>query len=88
MAASELRGRLFEAAAARLAVPANRLTANGVFHVEGADTQENYWTVAGDIDLNDRIAGAFPSKDPESYRLVGTSPVSSDSEAVGRGLYS
>jgi CO/xanthine dehydrogenase Mo-binding subunit len=79
VAASELRGRLFEAAAARLAVPVNRLMAiDGVFHVEGAATQENYWTFAGEIDLNDRITGAFPNKDPESYRLVGTSPVSSD----------
>jgi CO/xanthine dehydrogenase Mo-binding subunit len=79
VAASELRGRLFEAAAARLAVPTIRLTAiDGVFHVEGAATQENYWTVASDIDLNDRIAGAFRSKDPDIYRLVGTSPVSSD----------
>ena len=77
-AAGELRGRLFRAAAIRLAVQPDELTAEkGVFYHVGAPTGESYWTVAEDIDLNDRITGAFPLKKPDNYTVVGTSPVSS-----------
>jgi nicotinate dehydrogenase subunit B len=79
MAATEMRGRLFEAAATRLAAPTSQLSAiEGVFHVSGTATEEDYWTVVGDVDLDERINGDFPSRDPKAYRLVGTSPVSPD----------
>jgi nicotinate dehydrogenase subunit B len=79
VAAAEMRGRLFQAAAARLGVPASQLSAvDGVFHIAGTVTEVTYWTVIGDVDLDERIAGGFPGKDPKTYRLVGTSPVSPD----------
>jgi nicotinate dehydrogenase subunit B len=79
VAATEMRGRLFQAAAVRLAVPVSQLSAiEGVFHVAGTATEENYWTVVGDVDLEEPINGAFPSRDPRAYSLVGTSPVSPD----------
>jgi nicotinate dehydrogenase subunit B len=64
VAATEMRGRLFQAAAVRLAVPVSQLSAiEGVFHVAGTATEENYWTVVGDVDLEEPINGAFPSRD-------------------------
>jgi nicotinate dehydrogenase subunit B len=76
-AAAEMRGRLFEAAAARLGVPASQLSSvDGIFRVAETATGLDYWTVVGDVDLERRITGDFASKDPKTYALVGTSPVS------------
>ena len=88
VAAAEMRGRLFQAAAARLGVPGSQLSAvDGVFHIAGTVTEVTYWTVIGDVDLDERIAGGFPGKDPKTYRLVGTSLVRSGQRvdvSVGR----
>jgi nicotinate dehydrogenase subunit B len=78
-AAIEMRGRLFGAAATRLGVAASQLSAiDGIFHVAGTTTEMDYWMVAADVDLDERISGQFLGKDPAAYRLVGTSPVSPD----------
>lgn len=79
MAASELRGLLFAAAAERLSIDVGRLDAlDGVFRIEQLATSETYWTVASSVDMERSITGAFPSKAAADYRIVGTNAISGE----------
>jgi CO/xanthine dehydrogenase Mo-binding subunit len=39
----------------------------------GTDTGRDYWSMAGTIDLDRRVSGTAPVKNPAHYRIVGTS---------------
>jgi nicotinate dehydrogenase subunit B len=74
-AASELRGRLFAAAARLMGVAETELSSmDGEFLFHEKPCGVNYWSVASAIDLAAPISGSFAPKSPDEYRLVGTSP--------------
>jgi nicotinate dehydrogenase subunit B len=76
VAASELRGRLFAAAAGQMGVSETELSSmEGEFLRHGNPCGVSYWSVASTVDLGAPISGSFAPKSPDEYRLVGTSPV-------------
>ena len=63
VAAAEMRGRLFQAAAARLGVPASQFSAvDGVFHIAGTVTEAEvtYWTVMATSISTKELQEVFP----------------------------
>jgi nicotinate dehydrogenase subunit B len=72
-----LRNSLFKAAANRLNVRRDELTAtSGQFLVSGSPSSETYWSVSDDVNLDDAITADVAAKDPSDYRVVGTSAAS------------
>jgi nicotinate dehydrogenase subunit B len=75
VAACELRGRLFSAAARLMEIAETELSStDGEFLYRGKPCGVSYWSVASAVDLEASITGRFSPKSPGAYRLVGTSP--------------
>ena len=71
---AEVRAKALERAALRLNCSPDDLTvADGRFLQNGAATGQDYWSVAGEIDLSQPATGSAPVKPRESYRVVGKS---------------
>src|SRR5882724_1483824 len=71
---AEVRAKALERAALRLNCSPDDLTvADGQFLQNGAATGQDYWTVAGEIDLTQAVTGMAPVKPASSYRVVGHS---------------
>jgi len=72
LAAAELRERLFAAASMRLSGAAGTLQADaGCFYLDKKPTEETYWSVARDLDLQQAVSGRAAPKSPADYVLVG-----------------
>ncbi|HLM12335.1 MAG TPA: molybdopterin cofactor-binding domain-containing protein [Reyranella sp.] len=71
---AEVRAKALERAALRLNCSRDDLTVvDGQFMQNGAATGQNYWTVAGEIDLTQAATGTAPVKPASAYRVVGSS---------------
>ena len=71
---AEVRAKALERAALRLNCSRDDLTVvDGQFLQNGAATGQDYWTVAGEIDLTQAATGSAPVKPAASYRIVGHS---------------
>jgi nicotinate dehydrogenase subunit B len=71
---AEVRAKALERAALRLNCSRDELTVvDGRFHQNGAPTDQDYWSVAGEIDLSQNVTGTIPPKPASSYKVVGTS---------------
>lgn len=71
---AEVRAKALERAALRLNCSRDELTVvDGRFHQNGAPTDQDYWSVAGEIDLSQNVTGTTPPKPTSSYKVVGTS---------------
>jgi nicotinate dehydrogenase subunit B len=72
VACAEARGLYLAAAAARLAVPSDKLTvADGEIQAPDGQTV-TYWELADDSLLDTTATGTYPVKSPNAYRIVGT----------------
>jgi CO/xanthine dehydrogenase Mo-binding subunit len=71
---AEVRAKALERAALRLNCSPDDLTVvDGRFLQNGAPTGQDYWSVAGEIDLTQAATGSAPVKPVSSYRVVGRS---------------
>ena len=71
---AEVRAKALERAALRLNCSRDELTVvNGRFVQNGVVTDQDYWTVAGEIDLTQAVTGTAPTKLRASYKVVGQS---------------
>ena len=71
---AEVRAKALERAALRLNCSPDDLTvADGQFLQNGQATGQDYWTVAGEIDLSQAVTGSVKPKPAASYKLVGQS---------------
>ena len=71
---AEVRAKALERAALRLNCSRDDLTVvDGQFLQNGAATGQDYWTVAGEIDLTQAATGTAPVKPASAYRVVGSS---------------
>jgi CO/xanthine dehydrogenase Mo-binding subunit len=71
---AEVRAKALERAALRLNCSRDELTvAEGRFLQNGAATGQDYWTVAGEIDLSQAVTGTAAVKATASYKVVGSS---------------
>jgi len=71
---AEVRAKALERAALRLNCSRDELTvAEGRFLQNGAATGQDYWTVAGEIDLTQPVVGTTAPKPAAAYRVVGQS---------------
>jgi CO/xanthine dehydrogenase Mo-binding subunit len=72
LACAEVRALFLDRAAELLRCPPAELTiADGKFLRAGKETGRDYWSMAGDVDLERRASGTAPTKLPSSYRIVG-----------------
>ncbi len=86
LACAEVRSLFIDRAAQVLKCPADELTiADGQFLHGGKQTGHNYWSLAGDINLDRRATGTAPVKQPSSYRIVGKNLPRLDLPAKIRG---
>jgi len=71
---AEVRAMAIERAALRLNCSPQDLTVDdGRFQQNGKPTEQDYWTVAGEIDLTQKPTGAAAPKPVSAYRFVGQS---------------
>ena len=71
---AEVRAKALERAALRLNCSRDELTVvEGRFLQNGAQTGQDYWTVAGEIDLTQSVIGTTTPKPAAAYRVVGQS---------------
>jgi CO/xanthine dehydrogenase Mo-binding subunit len=71
---AEVRSLFLERIAQTLGCPVAELSIEqGKFLRAGKDTGRDYWTIAGDVDLDRRATGGAPTKPPSAYRIVGRS---------------
>jgi len=71
---AEVRSLFLDRLAEALNCPVGELTVeNGRFLRRGGETGRDYWSMAGEIDLERRASGTAPVKRPSAYRIVGTS---------------
>ena len=71
---AEVRAKALERAALRLNCSRDELTVvDGRFVQNGVVTDQDYWTVAGEIDLTQAVTGTAPTKLRASYKVVGQS---------------
>ncbi len=74
MACAEVRALFLDAAAARLScVRAELSVEDGGIRRNGRDTGLSYWSLAHEIDLKRAPTGEVAPKNPDDYRIVGTS---------------
>jgi nicotinate dehydrogenase subunit B len=72
LACAEVRSLFLDRAAGALGCPPAELsTADGKFPRAGRETGRDYWSMAGEVDLDRRATGTAPVKLPSSYRIVG-----------------
>lgn len=71
---AEVRAKALDRAALRLNCSPDELSVvDGQFLQNGAATGQDYWTVAGEIDLSQPVTGTAPPKKPDAYKVVGRS---------------
>jgi len=71
---AEVRAKALERAALRLNCSRDDLTVvDGRFLQSGQETGQDYWSVAGEIDLTQPPTGSAPPKPASSYKVVGQS---------------
>ena len=71
---AEVRAKALDRAALRLNCSRDELSvADGRFLQNGAETGQDYWSVAGEIDLTQAATGAAAVKPVASYKVVGKS---------------
>jgi CO/xanthine dehydrogenase Mo-binding subunit len=71
---AEVRAKALDRAALRLNCSPQDLTVvDGKFLQNGNPTGQDYWTVAGEIDLTQTATGSAPPKPASAYRFVGQS---------------
>lgn len=71
---AEVRAKALDRAALRLNCSPDELSVvDGQFLQNGAATGQDYWTVAGEIDLSQPVTGNAPPKKPAAYKVVGRS---------------
>lgn len=71
---AEVRAKALERAALRLNCGRDELSVvDGRFHQNGAPTDQDYWTVAAEIDLSQNVTGTVPTKPATLYKVVGAS---------------
>jgi CO/xanthine dehydrogenase Mo-binding subunit len=71
---AEVRAKALERAALRLNCSRDDLAvADGQFLQNGAPSGQDYWSVAGEIDLTQAVTGTAPVKPASQYRVVGKS---------------
>jgi len=88
-AAAEARRSLLQLASARLNAPVDQLTVTrGVVSVFGNPQRSiSYGELLGDRRFDLEVSGTAPTKRPESYRLVGSSPRRNDLPDKVSGRY-
>ena len=88
-AAAEARRSLLQLASARLNAPVDQLTVTrGVVSVSGNPQRSiSYGELLGDRRFDLEVSGTAPTKAPESYRLVGSSPRRNDLPDKVSGRY-
>ena len=86
---AEASGRYLAAAAARLGVPADKLTVADGQILAPNGRASSYWELADARLLDQPTAGGYPPKPASAYRLVGTSPPRLDlpDKLTGRPRY-
>ena len=71
---AEVRAKALERAALRLNCSRDDLTVEGGRILQnGADSGQDYWSVAGEIDLSQNVTGTAPVKPASAYKVVGQS---------------
>ncbi|MBX3501719.1 MAG: xanthine dehydrogenase family protein molybdopterin-binding subunit [Alphaproteobacteria bacterium] len=71
---AEVRAKAIERAALRLNCSPDDLSVEGGrFLRNGAESGQDYWSVAGEIDLSQNVTGSAPVKPSASYKVVGQS---------------
>jgi CO/xanthine dehydrogenase Mo-binding subunit len=86
LACAEVRALFLQQAAAKLGCAVSDLTvADGRFLRRGQDTGHDYWSLAGDIDLDRPATGSAPTKPPSAYTVVGRNMPRIDLPAKVRG---
>ncbi|MFO1081357.1 MAG: molybdopterin cofactor-binding domain-containing protein [Reyranellaceae bacterium] len=71
---AEVRAKALERAALRLNCSPDELSvADGRFLQNGAETGQDYWSVAGELDLSQPVTGRVVPKPAAQYRVVGRS---------------
>jgi CO/xanthine dehydrogenase Mo-binding subunit len=71
---AEVRAKAIERAALRLnCSPDDLAVEGGQFLQDGAATGQDYWSVAGEIDLSQNVTGTTPVKPASAYKIVGQS---------------
>ena len=71
---AEVRAKAIERAALRLnCSPQDLIVDDGRFLQNGKPTEQDYWTVAGEIDLTQKPTGSVAPKPAATYRFVGQS---------------
>jgi CO/xanthine dehydrogenase Mo-binding subunit len=69
---AEVRSMFLDRVADALGCPAAELSIeNGKFLRRGKDTGRDYWSMAGEINLDRRATGTAPTKLPSTYKIVG-----------------
>ena len=72
--AAELNHRLIGAASMRLQAGRSAISSqDGLFYCDGHATEETFWTVVADADLETPLGGEVEFRAPEHYRVVGSS---------------
>jgi nicotinate dehydrogenase subunit B len=86
---AEVRAKALERAALRLNCSRDELSVvDGRFHQNGAPTDQDYWSVAAEIDLSQPATGSARPKAATSYKVVGQSVPRTDLPAkVTGGAY-
>lgn len=80
---AEVRAKALDRAALRLNCSPDELSVvDGQFLQNGAATGQDYWTVAGEIDLSQPVTGNAPPKKPAAYKVVGRSVPRLDRKSV------
>ena len=71
---AEVRAKALDRAALRLnCSPEDLSVVDGRFLQNGAATGQDYWTVAGEIDLSQPVTGSASPKKADAYKVVGRS---------------
>lgn len=80
---------LFDAAARKLGVSEAEITVeDGQIFVAGSRSTETFWSLAAEINFDERLARAAAPKSPKLYRTVGTSvPQTQLLERLGGGAF-
>ncbi len=72
LACAEVRQRFLAHAAGVLGCDAGELAfADGRITRRGENTQFDYWSLDGEVDLSGPVTGAAPVKRPETFRVIG-----------------
>jgi nicotinate dehydrogenase subunit B len=83
---AEVRALFLDRAAELLhCLPGDLRIAEGKFLRAGKDTGRDFWSIAGDVNLERRASGTAPTKLPSTYRIVGRNLPRLDLPAKLRG---